>query len=110
MFKQDASRGTPPATSHAEAVQHVERGGVAIYWRPGCPFCGTLERELGADADKAAWTNIWEDPDAMAFVESLNDGNATVPTVVTRTEHFVAASPQQVFAARELLAEAGPTS
>ncbi|WP_298587469.1 glutaredoxin domain-containing protein [uncultured Kocuria sp.] len=107
MFKKDPSRSTRPAVSHAEAVQHVEEGGVAIYWRPGCPFCGMLERGLGPDAARAAWTNIWEDRDALAFVESLNDGNATVPTVVTRSEHFVAASRAQVAATKGLIAEAG---
>lgn len=107
MFKKDPSRRTRPATSHGDAVQHVQQGGVAIYWRPGCPFCGMLERGLGADAERATWTNIWEDPDALAFVESLNDGNATVPTVVTRAEHFVAASPARVTATKGLIAEAG---
>jgi mycoredoxin len=107
VFKKDKSRSRRPAASHTEAVQHVAEGGVAIYWRPGCPFCGMLERGLGPDAERAMWTNIWEDRDALAFVESLNDGNATVPTVVTRDEHFVAASPAQVAAARGLIAEAG---
>jgi len=107
VFAKDPSRRSRPATSHAEAVEHVERGGVAIYWRPGCPFCSMLDQGLGEDADRATWTNIWEDRDALAFVESLNDGNATVPTVVTRTEHFVAASPREVAAAKGLIAEAG---
>ncbi|MFF0988763.1 glutaredoxin domain-containing protein [Kocuria nitroreducens] len=107
MFTKHPSRNRRPAASHAEAVQHVEEGGVAIYWRPGCPFCGMLERGLGPEAERAAWTNIWEDQEALAFVESLNDGNATVPTVVTLTEHFVAASPAKVAAAKGLIAEAG---
>ncbi|MFE7632159.1 glutaredoxin domain-containing protein [Kocuria sp. NPDC057446] len=107
MFKKDPSRHARPATSHTEAQQHVEQGGVAVYWRPGCPFCSMLERGLGPDAERATWTNIWEDRDALAFVESLNDGNATVPTVVTRDEHFVAASPAQVATTRSLIAEAG---
>ncbi|MGX5357311.1 glutaredoxin domain-containing protein [Kocuria sp. KH4] len=105
MFKKDPSRRARPAASHAEAAQHVAQGGVAIYWRPGCPFCGMLERGLAEEADRATWTNIWEDRDAQAFVESLNDGNATVPTVVTRDEHFVAASRDQVARTRALLAD-----
>ncbi|MCM3688467.1 glutaredoxin domain-containing protein [Kocuria rosea] len=103
MFKKDPSRRTRPSASHADAVRHVEQGGVAIYWRPGCPFCSMLEHGLGEDADSATWTNIWEDQDALAFVESLNDGNATVPTVVAGTEHFVAASPEAVAATRGLI-------
>ncbi|MGQ1838423.1 glutaredoxin domain-containing protein [Kocuria turfanensis] len=104
MFKKDPSRRARPAASHAEAAQHVAQGGVAIYWRPGCPFCSMLERGLAEDADRATWTNIWEDRDAQTFVESLNDGNATVPTVVTRDEHFVAASREQVALTRALIA------
>jgi mycoredoxin len=103
VFKKDPSRSIRPAATGAEAARHVAEGGVAVYWRPGCPFCTMLEQGLGEATAGAVWTNIWEDPEAQAFVESLNDGNATVPTVVSRTEHFVAASAQQVAAARELI-------
>lgn len=103
MFTKDPSPGSRRDSTHAEAVEHVAGGGVAIYWRPGCPFCSALERGLEEDAAAAAWTNIWVDPDALVFVESLNDGNATVPTVVAGGEHFVAASPAAVAATRALL-------
>ncbi|MFI7483348.1 glutaredoxin domain-containing protein [Kocuria sp. M1R5S2] len=106
MFKKDPPPSTRPVATGTEAARHVAEGGVAIYWRPGCPFCTMLEQGLGEEASGAVWTNIWEDPEAQAFVESLNDGNATVPTVVARGEHFVAASTQQVAAARELIAGA----
>ncbi|MFZ2501262.1 MAG: glutaredoxin domain-containing protein [Nocardioides sp.] len=72
----------PTATSHAEASEHAAAGGVVVYWRPGCPFCMILRTAVSADADKAAWVNIWDDPDAAAYVRSVNDGNETVPTVV----------------------------
>lgn len=98
-----------PTASHAEAAEHVAAGGVAVYWRPGCPFCSMLHLGLGEDAAGATWTNIWEDPAAQDFVELLNDGDATVPTVVTRTAHFVAASPEQVAQTRTLIGAApGP--
>ena len=110
MPEKDPFRTPRPATSHVDAVQHVASGGVAVYWRPDCPFCSMLDRGLGEDADGATWTNIWEDPEAQAFVESLNDGNATVPTVVTGATHFVAASPEQVALTRELIVRAGTGS
>lgn len=106
MFRKDPARRSRPEVSQAEAARHVADGGVAVYWRPGCPFCSMLERGLGEEAGRAVWTNIWEDRDALAHVESLNDGNATVPTVVTAEEHFVAASPAQVAAAKALIAGA----
>lgn len=69
------------ATPHAAALEHG-RQGVAIYWRPGCPFCLKLTARVRRHASRAAWVNIWEDPDAAAYVRSVNDGNETVPTVV----------------------------
>lgn len=56
---------------------------VVIYWRPGCQFCLRLKATLGDLKDKALWVNIWQDEDGAAFVRSVNDGNETVPTVVT---------------------------
>ena len=67
-----------PKTSTA----HTSADGVVIYWRPGCGFCSRLRSTLGADAEKATWINIWDDPEAAAFVRAANDGNETVPTVV----------------------------
>lgn len=106
MFQQNRSRSTRPTASQNEAAQHVQEGGVAIYWRPGCPFCAMLEQGLGEDVSGAVWVNIWEDDEALSHLESLNDGNATVPTVVTRARHFVAAAPREVAAAKELVAAA----
>ncbi len=68
-------------TTHHDA-QARAADGVAIYWRPGCPFCVALTARVRRHADRAAWVNIWKDADAAAFVRSVNDGNETVPTVV----------------------------
>lgn len=91
-----------PATQQ-EALEHIARGGVVVYWRPGCPFCEGLAAGLGDDRDRAAWTNIWQEDSARDYVESLNDGNATVPTVVTRDTHFIAADGAAVERVRALL-------
>jgi len=54
---------------------------IEFYWRPGCPFCMFLERSLGAANVPMSKRNIWEDPDAAAYVRSVADGNETVPTI-----------------------------
>ena len=74
-----------------KAREVMKDGGVVIYWRPGCPHCEALDSKLGELGDHATWVNIWEDPQAEAHVKSLNDGNATVPTVDTGDTHFVVA-------------------
>jgi mycoredoxin len=54
---------------------------VTVYWRPGCGFCSALLRGLDdLDVDYVA-VNIWEDPDAAAFVRQANRGDELVPTV-----------------------------
>jgi mycoredoxin len=73
--------GRPPATPHAEALARAEHG-VAVYWRPGCPFTTRLRMAVRRQRDQIAWVNIWEDDAGRAFVASVNDGNETVPTVV----------------------------
>lgn len=97
-----------PATQQ-EALDQIARGGVVVYWRPGCPFCEGLAAGLGDDGDRAVWTNIWRDGSARDYVESLNGGNATVPTVVTRDAHFVAADGDSVERVRALLSASRST-
>src|SRR5690606_31884692 len=69
-----------------ELAQAASENGVAIYWRPGCPFCAALRARIGKYADRAAWVNIWEAPEGAAFVREVNQGNETVPTVVINGE------------------------
>ena len=52
-----------------------------MYWRPGCPFCGSLFRQLEHHDLAHRRVNIWDDPAAAATVRSVARGNETVPTV-----------------------------
>lgn len=54
---------------------------VVVYWRPGCPYCSMLLADLGRTGLPYRKVNIWDEPDAAAFVRSVADGNETVPTV-----------------------------
>lgn len=54
---------------------------VEIFWRPGCPYCSRLRRDLTRRQVPATWRNIWDDPAARDVVRSANSGNETVPTV-----------------------------
>jgi mycoredoxin len=56
--------------------------GLVVYRRDHCGYCWALERALrsaGVDYDRR---DIYVDPDAAAFVRSVNNGDETVPTVV----------------------------
>ena len=72
---------------------------VTLYWRPGCVFCLRLRLLLRLRRLSVHQVNIWEDPDAAAFVRSVADGNETVPTVVIDGRPIVNPAPSQVVAA-----------
>lgn len=55
---------------------------VVVYHRPGCTYCARLRLILTGVRSRAIWVDIWDDPEAAAFVRSVNDGNETVPTVL----------------------------
>lgn len=71
-----------PASSTPSPVPAARIDAVEFYWRPRCPFCMMLERDLVAAGIPLDRRNIWEDPSAAALVRSVADGNETVPTVV----------------------------
>ena len=57
-------------------------GTVTMFTTPWCGFCVRLKRQL-TDADISFMeVDIEQTPDAAVFVESQNDGNQTVPTLV----------------------------
>jgi len=55
--------------------------GIIVYSRPGCPFCFSLRGGLRRAGLPFREVNIWDDPNAAAFVRSVASGNETVPTV-----------------------------
>jgi glutaredoxin len=81
MGLADLLAGHPAATPHADALAHAEHG-VAVYWRPGCPFCSRLRMAVRRHREDIAWVNIWEDAAGRAYVAGVNGGDETVPTVV----------------------------
>jgi len=78
---------TLPETALNEAV---------VYWRPGCPFCSTLRSGLQRAGIEYREVNIWDDPEAAAFVRSVARGNETVPTVTVGSVSLVNPSAGEV--------------
>ena len=72
---------------------------IQFYWRPGCGFCMMLERALSGIEIPLEKHNIWEDPDAAAFVRSVANGSETVPTVRVGDQFMVNPSARDVAAA-----------
>lgn len=93
--------GTPSETGRdGSAIEAVE-----FYWRPGCPFCAMLERDLDAAGIPIAKRNIWDEPSAAEFVRSVADGNETVPTIRVGDRSMVNPPAAEV---AQVLAEVAP--
>lgn len=72
---------------------------IDFYWRPGCPFCMSLERGLDKLDLPLNKKNIWDSPADAATVRNIANGNETVPTVVVGDAKLVNPSAAQVLQA-----------
>lgn len=52
-----------------------------MYSTPWCGYCRRLKAQLSRLGIEFDEVDITDDPEATAFVERINDGNQTVPTV-----------------------------
>ena len=57
-------------------------GSIVMYSTSWCGYCRRLKTQLESEGIGYTEVNIEEHPDTAAFVEQVNDGNQTVPTVV----------------------------
>ena len=72
---------------------------ITVFWRPGCPFCGSLFRQLEREGVEHRRVNIWDDPDAAATVRSIARGYETVPTVLVGRVGLVNPTVREIQAA-----------
>ncbi|MDR2722265.1 MAG: mycoredoxin [Cellulomonadaceae bacterium] len=59
-----------------------EPGTITMFTTPWCGYCKRLKTQLASK--NIAWTevDIEQQPEAALYVEQVNNGNQTVPTVV----------------------------
>lgn len=76
----------------------ADRRRVVVYARPGCSYCFRLRVAL-LTGPQPVWVDIWDDPEAAAFVREVNHGDETVPTVVIDGEMHTNPPPGMVRAA-----------
>jgi mycoredoxin len=55
---------------------------LTMYTTTWCGFCKNLKRQLGKAGVEVNEVDIERDPEAAKFVESVNGGNQTVPTLL----------------------------
>ncbi|MEU5158260.1 mycoredoxin [Streptomyces sp. NPDC020875] len=57
-------------------------GTVTMYSTTWCGYCRRLKSQMDREGIAYTEINIEQDPDSAAFVEKVNGGNQTVPTVL----------------------------
>jgi mycoredoxin len=55
---------------------------LTMYTTPWCGFCKNLKRQLAKAGVEINEVDIERDPEAAKFVEGVNGGNQTVPTLL----------------------------
>ena len=55
---------------------------VTMYSTPWCGYCQRLKAQMGREGIEFVEVDIEQDPAAAAFVEGVNGGNQTVPTLL----------------------------
>lgn len=74
--------------------------GIIMYTTPWCGYCIRLKHSMQRYGIEFQEIDITEDPAAAAYVESVNGGNQTVPTVLLPDGSAVTnPSIQQIIAA-----------
>ena len=73
---------SPRSVSASDGARASAEGRVVVYFRRQCLYCERLRLGLGRLRRTVVWVDIWADPDAAAYVRSVNEGDETVPTVV----------------------------
>jgi thioredoxin reductase (NADPH) len=55
---------------------------IAMYGTTWCPDCKRAKRFLGQQRIQYNWIDVEQDPQAMRFIEEVNQGKQVVPTIV----------------------------
>ncbi|WP_457032397.1 mycoredoxin [Kitasatospora sp. P5_F3] len=59
-------------------------GSVTMYSTTWCGYCNRLKSQLDREGIGYDVINIEEDPASASYVESVNNGNQVVPTVIVK--------------------------
>lgn len=62
---------------------------ITIYGAPWCPDCKRAKQFLNEQRVPYDWVDIDADPDGLAYVEQLQDGGRTIPTIVFKDGSYV---------------------
>jgi mycoredoxin len=69
-------------TLASKGSDHTVTAQITMYSTPWCGYCKRLKGQLDRAGIAYSEVDIEQNPEAASYVESVNQGNQTVPTVV----------------------------
>lgn len=75
-------RDLPTGFIHSRGAREPMSGTVTMYSTTWCGYCRRLKGQMDREGIGYSEVNIEQDPKSAQFVESVNNGNQTVPTVL----------------------------
>ncbi len=73
----------PEGNNMSHAAPHTpDAGGIVMYSTTTCGYCRRLKKQLESTDIVVTEINIEEHPETVNYIEAVNGGNQTVPTVV----------------------------
>ena len=73
---------------------------ITIYGAPWCPYCVRAKRFLAEVREPFEWIDIDDHPEVLPFLEEVNDGNHTIPTIVFGDKSILVAPTNAELAAK----------
>ena len=70
------------SASVADTVDQTVTSSVTMYTTPWCGYCHRLQGQMDRESIAYDVIDIEQHPEAATLVESVNNGNQTVPTLV----------------------------
>src|SRR5215470_17284156 len=82
---------------------------IKVYGAPWCPDCKRAKKFLAEHRQPYDWIDIDDDPDGRRFVEELQNGGRTIPTIIFPDGcHLLEASDEDLARKLGLKLEASP--
>ena len=78
----------------------MQKPEITIYGAPWCPYCVRAKRFLTEMRTPFDWIDIDDHPEALPFLEKVNDGNHTIPTIVFADDSIMVAPTNAELAAK----------
>ncbi|MCZ6866304.1 MAG: thioredoxin-disulfide reductase [Chloroflexi bacterium] len=62
---------------------------IQVYGAPWCPDCKRAKQFLNEQRVPFEWIDVQDDPDSMRYVEKINNGKQTIPTILFPDESIL---------------------